>query len=270
MSAIQANVRLVNQTPNAEALVASAARLCYARDTGDLFDINPEQAHKGVLLLRDMGHTSPVEHVSFTFYLQGVSRALTHQLVRHRLASYSQRSQRYVAHHAFDFVVPPRLRGKHVMADGVRRDAVEYFEETMAILAERYKRLNEALGNTGEDSHEDARYVLPNACETRIVVTMNARELMHFFDERLCSRAQWEIREVAEKMLFLAKQSCPVLFAGCGPKCLRYGRCPEGKLTCGRFAEMKKKYSDDKKKILKQGGLMRASKGGLSVEKADG
>ena len=245
MKAIRASVRLVSQTPRAEELVATAARLCYAREPGGRRSaISPEQVRKSLRLLRGMGHMSPFEHASFTFALQGVSRALTHQLVRHRLASYSQRSQRYVAHHDFDYVIPPRLQGRQVTVGGVCRDAAEYFAETMTIIAERYKVLNEALGNSGETSNEDARYVLPNACETRIMVTMNARELLHFFEERLCNRAQWELRTVAEKMRTLVRRSCPRLFSASGPKCLRYGHCPEGKLSCKRYAEMKKKYSD--------------------------
>jgi thymidylate synthase (FAD) len=190
-----------------------------------------------------MGHMSPIEHASFTFYIQGVSRAMTHQVVRHRIASYSQRSQRYVKHDGFDYVVPPQLEGKRVSTGGGECDAVQYFEETMRIIADRYAHLNAALGDTGETSNEDARYVLPNACETKMFVTMNARELLHFFEERLCMRAQWEIREVADLMLGALRQVCPGVFKGAGPKCLRYGHCPEGKMTCGRFDEMKERYA---------------------------
>ena len=243
MHAVQVKVILIGETPDAEALVASAARLCYAADTERLFDDKKGQVAM-LRRLRSMRHLSPMEHASFTFYIEGVSRAMTHQLVRHRLASYSQRSQRYVAHDGFDYVLPPRLTGKRVVVSGLSRDAVEYFEETMAILAERYARLNEALGGNGEQSNEDARYVLPNACETRIAMTMNARELMHFFEERLCNRAQWEIRLVAGKMRELVKKSCPNLFAGCGPKCLRLGRCPEGTMSCGRYKEVCTQYAE--------------------------
>ncbi len=243
MKSIQAQVTLVRHSPNPETLLAAAAKLCYAADTESLFEQDPTGAGKFVKMLRKLGHMSPVEHATFTFYIEGVSRAMTHQLVRHRLASYSQRSQRYVDHEDFDYVVPPQLRGKTVEDDGQAIDAAEYFADTMRLIAERYAKLNTALGRTGEGSNEDARYVLPNACETKILVTMNARELLHFLEERLCSRAQWEIRDVADRMLGLLRPICPAVFDGAGPKCIRLGRCPEGKMTCGRHAEMKAKYA---------------------------
>jgi thymidylate synthase (FAD) len=168
---------------------------------------------------------------------------MTHQLVRHRLASYSQRSQRYVAHDSFDYIMPPQLEGKTVDIDGRQVDAGEYFAETMELISGRYAKLNDALGRAGEKSNEDARYVLPNACETKIVATMNARELLHFFEERLCLRAQWEIRSVAEMMMELVKEACPAVFNGAGPKCIARGSCPEGRMTCGRYREMVEKYA---------------------------
>ena len=136
---------------------------------------------------------SPIEHVAFTFYLEGISRTMTHQLVRHRIASYSQRSQRYVKHNEFDYIMPPALSGKSTEIDGCEVKAEQYYHETMELIAERYKVLNQMLGDKGESSNEDARYILPNACETKIFMTMNARELIHFFEERTCQRAQWEI-----------------------------------------------------------------------------
>ena len=242
MPAVRHQVRLLTYTPEPERVIASAAAVCYASDVEDALNPDPERTGNFLALLRGMGHLSPFEHASFTFLLQGVSRALTHQLVRHRLASYSQRSQRYVGHDAFDYVVPPRLSGLSVRWKDQEVDATAFFEETMAELAARYSALNDALGRTGESSNEDARYLLPNACETKIVVTMNVRELLHFFGERLCLRAQWEIREVAEEMLQLVRGVAPRLFAGAGPKCLALGRCPEGKKGCGRLAEMQRKY----------------------------
>jgi thymidylate synthase (FAD) len=162
--------------------------------------------------------------------------------VRHRLASYSQRSQRYVPEDGFDFVMPPRLEGKTVLADGRSVDAADYFRETMEYVARRYAALNDALGRTGESSNEDARYVLPNACETRIFVTMNARELLHFFELRLCTRAQWEIRDVADRMLSAAREVMPAVFAGAGPPCVTRGRCLEGRMSCGRQEEMRGRF----------------------------
>lgn len=243
MKSVQMQVTLVGHSPNPEVLLAAAAKLCYAADTESLFDQDPPTAGRFVQMLCELGHMSPVEHASFTFYIEGVSRAMTHQLVRHRLASYSQRSQRYVDHEDFDYVVPPRLKGKTVEDHGQEVDAAEYFADTMRLIAERYNRLNRALGWTGEGSNQDARYVLPNACETKILVTMNARELLHFFGERLCLRAQWEIRNVAGRMLELVKPHLSGVFDGAGPKCIRLGGCPEGKMTCGRHAEMKVKYA---------------------------
>jgi thymidylate synthase (FAD) len=243
--AVAPQVHLVEYTPHPEQLIAAAAKLCYAKDPADLAESPPagEEAEHFVQLLREMGHVSPIEHAAFTFYIEGVSRAMTHQLVRHRIASFSQRSQRYVPHHEFDYIVPPRLTGKKVVAEGGEIDAVGYFEETMQFLAERYRLLNAALGGKGESSQEDARYVLPNACETKIFVSMNARELLHFFEVRLCLRAQWEIRRVAEQMLELAQDACPAVFAGVGPKCIAYGKCPEGKMSCGRFREVQRRYA---------------------------
>jgi thymidylate synthase (FAD) len=243
MKNISAKITLVRWSPDPEELVASAAKLCYAEQTDNLFNQDHGQAQAFVKKLRSMGHLSPTEHAVFTFYIEGVSRALSHQLVRHRLASYSQRSQRYVKHAQFDYVVPPSLIGHVVVDDGLAMPAEEYFKETMEIIAQRYARLVEALGNKGETSNEDARYVLPNACETKLFVTMNARQLYHFLEERLCERAQWEIRGVAEKMLALVKEKCPSLFAGIGPKCVALGKCPEGKLSCGKMGEKKAKYT---------------------------
>jgi thymidylate synthase (FAD) len=241
--AVQPTVTLVRHTPSPDETIASAARLCYAADTDGLLDQDSANAAKFVARLREMGHMSPFEHASFTFYLEGVSRAMTHQLVRHRLASYSQRSQRYVAHDEFNFVAPPQLEGATVVTATGDVDANEYFAETMALISERYAALNDALGRTGEASNEDARYVLPNACETKIFVTMNARSLLHFFEERLCLRAQWEIRGVGDMMLAEVKAVAPTIFRGAGPKCVRLGMCPEGKMTCGRYAEIQTKYA---------------------------
>lgn len=242
MPAVIPRVTLVQHTERPDEVIAAAARLCYAANTEGIFERAAEDAHDLVARLTRMGHHSPLEHASFTFYLEGVSRALTHQLVRHRIASYSQRSQRYVAHDSFDYVVPPQLEGCTVEVDGHTMDATAYFEETMRLIAQRYRVLNDALGRTGERSNEDARYVLPNACETKILVTMNARELRHFFAERLCQRAQWEIRRVAEMMLEAVRPVAPAAFQGAGPKCIPLGKCPEGRLGCGRYAEIRARY----------------------------
>jgi thymidylate synthase (FAD) len=239
-------VRLVHVTPDAERLVCAAAKLCYASDPATIFDHTPREVETFLGRLRRMGHLSPFEHASYTFLLEGVSRALTHQLVRHRIASYSQRSQRYVAAEPFTYITPPSLAGKVVRTENGPVDAEAYYDAFMERAREAYLRLREALGGSGEAANEDARYVLPNAAETKIMATMNARELFHFFGERLCTRAQWEIRAVAEDMLRLAKGATPVIFRGVGPKCITLGRCPEGKMSCGRFEEMKERYGERK------------------------
>jgi thymidylate synthase (FAD) len=158
-----------------------------------------------------------------------VSRACTHQLVRHRVASYNQQSQRYVNFGAADsFVVPPSISAD-TEAEAIFLQAME----DARVAYDKLVELGLAEGRTRESVQEDARFVLPNAAETKIVVTMNARELRHFFQVRCCNRAQWEIRDLAWQMRGMVKDLAPNLFEGSGPGCL-YGTCPEGKMTCGK------------------------------------
>ncbi|MBN1421520.1 MAG: FAD-dependent thymidylate synthase [Planctomycetes bacterium] len=239
-------VRLLAATPDAEGLAAAAARLCYARDAARILQRDAGGDRDLLDRILGSGHLSVIEHVTFTFLVEGVSRALTHQLVRHRVASYSQRSQRYVTHRDFAYVIPPRLRGRTIDTPDGPVDAVAFYEETMAILAARYERIREAIGAGGEEANEDARYVLPNACETKIVVTMNARELLHVFQERLCLRAQWEIRALAARLLEIVRPLAPSIFRKAGPKCVRLRRCPEGRRTCGRFLEILAEYGEER------------------------
>ena len=222
-------VKLLEYTPHPERVVAMAARLCYsAAGAEELAEkMTDEQVEKLVDKIIQMGHASTMEHVSFTFGIEGVSRVLTHQLVRHRLASYSQQSQRYVAEHDFEYILPPSI--------AERPEASERFKALMENIQQAYNDLVEA-----GVPKEDARYVLANATETKIVVTMNARSLMHFFNLRCCNRAQWEIRELAYKMLAEAKAVAPLLFKNAGASCVATGHCPEGAMTCGKFAEMTK------------------------------
>lgn len=232
------NVVLLRHTPDPEEVVAMAAKLCYSpANVEDLKEkIEAKDQTAFVEKLASVGHLSPIEHVSFTFGVEGISRACSHQLVRHRLASYSQQSQRYVREEQFDYIIPPTIRQDPAIA--------REFEAFMAEAQERYtailKRLEER-GFKGEAGQQDARYLLPNAAETKIVVTMNARELLHFFRVRCCNRAQWEIREMAERMLLLAREAAPTIFGRSGPGCL-YAPCPEGKMTCGRIEEVRKKF----------------------------
>lgn len=226
-------VKLISRTADGELVSALAAKLCYSDSDIDGLQqkLSEKEQSDFIRKIVSIGHHSVLEHLSFTFGIEGVSRALTHQLVRHRVASYSQKSQRYVAHSdGFPFVMP-----KTVMAD--EKLAAEY-DAAMSEIASIYDRLLSA----GVPA-EDARYVLPNACETKIVVTMNARELLHFFSVRCCERAQWEIRDMAFEMLKLCKKSAPSIFEQAGPGCVR-GACPEGKFTCGKAAEIRRKFSD--------------------------
>lgn len=232
-------VILLRYTPNPEEAVAMAAKLCYSpSDIESLRDrIEAKDQKAFVEKLMKMGHMSPIEHPSFTFAIEGISRACSHQLVRHRLASYSQQSQRYVSEEAgFDYVIPPLIKED--------RELKEYFESFMQKAQKAYnqiiKRLNEK-GIKGEAANQDARFVLPNASETKIIVTMNARELLHFFRQRCCYRAQWEIRAMAEEMLRLVKEVAPIIFEKAGPACIK-GPCPEGEYTCGKIKEVRARY----------------------------
>lgn len=220
-------VKLLEHTPNPERVVAMSARLCYsASGAEELADkMSDAQVEKLVEKIVKLGHASTMEHVSFTFGIEGVSRVLTHQLVRHRLASYSQQSQRYVAEHDFEYIMPPSVAAKP--------EAKAKFEALMEQIRTTYDELSEM-----DIPREDARYVLANAAETKIVVTMNVRSLMHFFNLRCCHRAQWEIRELAYKMLEQAKEVAPLLFKNAGASCVETGHCPEGEMSCGKFAEM--------------------------------
>jgi len=232
-------VILLRHTPNPEETVAMAARLCYSpADVGSLKKKIEEKDQKAfVEKLMKMGHMSPIEHASFTFAVEGISRACSHQLVRHRLASYSQQSQRYVSEEAgFDYIVPP------VIAED--QELREYFDNFMQEARKAYRHISERLherGITGEAANQDARFVLPNAAETKIMVTMNARELLHFFHQRCCLRAQWEIREMAVEMFKLVRKVAPVIFEKAGPACL-FSPCPEGAYTCGRLREVRKRF----------------------------
>ncbi len=222
--------KLICHTPDPERTVAMSARLCYSAVGAERLveKMSPEQVAKLVDKIVEMGHLSTFEHASFTFAVEGVSRVLTHQLVRHRIASYSQQSQRYVKEHDFEYIVPPTV--------AANPQAAARFAALMDEIRAAYDELT-ALGV----HQEDARYVLGNATETKIVVTMNARSLLHFFELRCCSRAQWEIRRLAEAMLAEVRKVAPHLFAKAGPTCMTRGVCEEGDLSCGRLTAMQKK-----------------------------
>ena len=260
-------VTLLTHTPNPEQTVAMAAKLCYSPSgIEDIRDgLTEEKTTAFIDMLAGLGHASPTEHVSFTFGIEGISRACSHQLVRHRIASYSQQSQRYVDGTRFDFVTPPEIQNNP--------RALEAYNRALAQQAEAYKTVRDALAvgyinaylgepQTGTDeeiiaafqaenkkqcsafikkANEDARFILPNASTTKIVCTFNARSLQNFFAHRCCNRAQWEIREVAEQMLFECLKVAPHLFQNSGPSCL-FGPCPEGKMSCGKMKEVRARY----------------------------
>ncbi|VBB08510.1 thymidylate synthase thyx [Lucifera butyrica] len=222
-------VKLIYHTPEPERVVAAAARLCYSPVGAEQLaeKMSDEQVGRLIGKIVEMGHVSTLEHASFTFAVEGVSRVLTHQLVRHRLASYSQQSQRYVKEHNFEYILPPSVAS--------REGAREKFLALMQTIQQAYDELVEMGVH-----QEDARYCLANATETKIVVTMNARELMHFFELRCCQRAQWEIRRLAEAMLAEARHVSPLLFQKAGPSCITRGVCGEGNLSCGRLQTLGK------------------------------
>lgn len=260
-------VTLLTHTPNPEQTVAMAAKLCYS-PTGieNIRDgLTEEKTTSFVNMLADIGHASPMEHASFTFGIEGISRACSHQLVRHRIASYSQQSQRYVDGESFEFVTPPEIENNERAYKAYKKvidmQSEAYKEIRNALVAENIKEQygdkytgtdEEVMNAFKEDNksaysallkkaNEDARFVLPNACTTKIVCTFNARSLHNFFAHRCCNRAQWEIRMVAEQMLLQCLKVAPALFKNCGPSCL-FGKCPEGNMSCGKMKEVREKY----------------------------
>ncbi|WP_027389881.1 FAD-dependent thymidylate synthase [Chrysiogenes arsenatis] len=225
-------VALLKHTDDPEGSVFAAARLCYSGSTiTDLVCDDQKKKEQFVAKIRDLGHLSVFEHVSFTFAVEGISRACSHQLVRHRLASYSQQSQRYVKQNQFGYIEPPTISATL---------GNEWFSSRMALIQEWY---DEALA-AGIPA-EDARFVLPNACETKIIITMNARELLHFFSLRCCNRAQWEIKLMADEMLRHCLAVAPSIFCESGPGCVR-GICPEGTMYCGKIKDVREFYADMK------------------------
>ena len=264
-------VKIIAHTPEPDKVVAQAGKLCYSAVGVDEITqkLTEEEIARYVNMLASIGHESPLEHVSFTFAIEGISRVCTHQIVRHRIASYSQQSQRYVKLEQFEYIVPPAIENnpeaKKIFIEAMERDQKAYDElvdllledilidkhaadygscireilkENPDAVPDRSKVLDLYAENFLKDYRkaekqaiEDARYVFPNACETKIVITMNARSLLHFFNVRCCNRAQWEIREMATEMLKECKKIAPALFKKAGPDCV-YGKCGEGKMSC--------------------------------------
>ena len=208
-------VRLIAHTPDPEKVVAVASRLCYSKYNVDeiLKNMDREEVVRSVRMLNELHHESPIEHASFTFSVSGISRACMAQFTRHRMASFSVKSQRYVNEKSFSYIVPPSL------------EKDQDYKKVMTYLHKAYKILKKK-----KILNEDARFVLPNACDTQLICTFNARSLKHFFQLRCCTRAQWEIRDVAHKMMKEVKKVAPVLFEDGGPSCYHGGPCTEGKM----------------------------------------
>lgn len=250
-------VQLIAHSENPEKIIACAAKLCYSSsEISQLYDgLTDEKVSSFVDMLSSLGHQSPVEHVTFTFGIEGVSRAFLAQITRHRIASYSVQSQRYVSEKdTFQFITPPAVsneNGANEIYQAAMQQAIESYRKVADILEEKYKVefLEKGMSEKAAASKaeklaiEDARFILPNACETKMIVTMNARSLMNFFALRCCNRAQWEIRAVANEMLRLVCSVAPTLFQHAGPDCVR-GHCSEGKMSCGKQEEMKEFYKN--------------------------
>jgi len=229
------HIELLTYTPEPELVVAAAARLCYSNSSiGELLEKSRTERETFLEKITSLGHLSVLEHVSFTFGVEGISRACSHQLVRHRLASYSQQSQRYVSH---------RKRFSAATPDSIAQTP-ELAGRYQQMLDDIHKLYTEML--VAGIPAEDARFILPNAATTKLVVTMNGRELLHFLSLRCCRRAQWEIQELAKQMLRRVKPLAPILFAKAGPGCVG-GVCPEGAMTCGATNEVRTEF-----KVLSQ------------------
>lgn len=254
-----AKVTLLAYTPDPEKNVASAAKLCYAQSDIDTVrdGLTEEKTASFVNMLAEIGHESPIEHANFTFGIEGVSRAFLAQITRHRLASYSVQSQRYVKEHNMEYVTPPEIAENEealkIYNDAMQSAADTYLKLSQILEEKHYKTFlqkgldeKSAKRSAEKQAIEDARFVLPNACDTKMIVTMNARSLQNFFTHRCCNRAQWEIREVAKQMLALCLEVAPNIFKKAGPPCFR-GACPEGKMSCGLAKEVREEYQNLRK-----------------------
>lgn len=258
-------VSLIAHTNDPEKTVAAAAKLCYSDAHIDtlLEGLTSEKTSAFLQKLSDFGHASPIEHASFTFGIEGVSRTFLAQVTRHRIASFSVQSQRYVRLEDFRYVIPPEIEAipeaKAKFIETMNLDAAKYLElvksledaHTARLMAEGMDE-KKARAKASKQANEDARFVLPNACETKMVMTMNCRSLLNFFNLRCCNRAQWEIRAVADEMLRLVLPLAPHIFAQAGPRCLT-GPCPEGAMCCGKMAEVRDKYEKLKQEALQNG-----------------
>ena len=258
-------VQLIAHTNDPEKTVAAAAKLCYSdAHIETLLDgLTPEKTAAFLQKLTDLGHASPIEHASFTFGIEGVSRTFLAQVTRHRIASFSVQSQRYVRLEDFRYVIPPEIEAipeaKAQFIDAMNADAQKYLDLVQSLEQAHTKRLmakgldeKAARAKASKQANEDARFVLPNACETKMVMTMNCRSLQNFFNLRCCNRAQWEIRAVADEMLRLVLPLAPHIFASAGERSLT-GPWTEGRLCCGQQAQARAKYAQLKQEAVCHG-----------------
>lgn len=243
MGETELKLKLLKNTPDPEKTVAMAARLCYSAAGIESLDkdLTSEKSASLIKNLLSMGHFSPLEHVSFTFGVEGASRSLLAQITRHRIASFSVKSQRYVSEmssfgETFNYIIPPRIKE-------LGEEYEEIFEEQMEQIQKWYDYWCEILNDAGSKAFEDARFVLPNAAETNFIMTMNARELYHFFRLRCCNRAQWEINYLAWEILKYAKSTAPAIFTAAGPDCI-ISKCGEGEMSCGESGKVRARYNN--------------------------
>ncbi len=259
-------VSLIQYTPEPEKLIAASAKLCYSESGCEniMEGLDKEKIDRFIRMLSELGHESPVEHISFTFAIEGVSRSLLAQITRHRHGSFSVQSQRYVKQNNFIYITPPAIAEDESINDIYVKSMNNSFESYNTIADKLEKKYygeylksgmeeKKAKSKAEKKSIEDARFVLPNACETKMVVTMNARSLFNFFRLRCCNRAQWEIRGLANEMFRLCYKVAPAIFSSAGPSCCS-GSCSEGKMSCGKANEVREYFNNIKESIKNEKG----------------
>jgi thymidylate synthase (FAD) len=220
-------VQLVTFTPNPDTVASIAARMCYS--SGGIDSLLEHDNITAVLpKVLASGHLSVLRHVMFTFAVEGISRACSHQLVRHSVGvGISQQSQRYVKSDSPTYIVPPTI--ENFGSKGLSR----FFDTSIRHSWEQYKEVM-AAGIPAED----ARFLLPNAAETKMLISFTGEALLHLFEKRDCIRSQWEIKSIVNLMMPLVKSVAPIMFDKAGALCKTAGYCPEGGMSCGRAPTM--------------------------------
>lgn len=215
-------VKLISYPEEAELIAKMAGLICYSgekvfEEIKEKASIKPDEYLAAIV---KSGHLSIIEHNVFVFYVSGLSRVTSHQLVRKRIASFSQQSQRYVNAENFDYITPEKIKNSDFHKDYTR------------IVKETHELYQKMVDNG--INKEDARYILPNATSTQMIVSMNAHALIDLLVRRLCIRSQWEIQELAERMLEEVTKVAPTIFRNLGAFCDFYGYCPENSHSCGK------------------------------------